>query len=134
MCRVSTFLFGHVSFPLRPCTFQRGSDVTGIGSPYAWLSMEVAQVTDSLEEITEIDPLNIAEILGNIGGFWGESRDQQKGRIVAGGLMAISKACFAPHNVVFGLTSPVNDDSTALQLIVAKQKCKNILFIISILF
>ena len=59
--------------PLRGSVlWQRGSDITGIASPYAWLSMEVAQVTDSLEEITEIDPLNIAEILGNIGGFWGE--------------------------------------------------------------
>lgn len=55
-----------------PCFPQRDSSITGISSPYAWLSMEVAQVTDSLEEITEIDPLNIAEILGNIGGFWGE--------------------------------------------------------------
>lgn len=50
----------------------------GIASPYAWLSMEVAQVTNSLEEITEISPLEIAEILGNVGGFWGESREKRK--------------------------------------------------------
>eukprot|EP00904_Undaria_pinnatifida_P008172 jgi/Undpi1/4485/HiC_scaffold_17.g07839.m1 len=49
---------------------KRDSHITEIASPYAWLSLEVAQVTDSLEEITEIDPLEIAEILGNIGGFW----------------------------------------------------------------
>lgn len=40
--------------------------------PYAWLSLEVAQLTDSLEEISEIDPLELAELFGNIGGFWGE--------------------------------------------------------------
>lgn len=34
--------------------------------------MEIAQATGSLETITEIDPLEIAEIFGNIGGFWGE--------------------------------------------------------------
>lgn len=34
--------------------------------------MEIAQSTDSLEEISEIDPLEIAEMFGNIGGFWGE--------------------------------------------------------------
>lgn len=41
-------------------------------NPYAWLSMEIAQLTDSLETITEIDPLEVAEIFGNIGGFWGK--------------------------------------------------------------
>ena len=38
--------------------------------------MEIAQQENSLEEITEIDPLQIAEILGNVGGFWGESREE----------------------------------------------------------
>ena len=45
-------------------------------SPYTWLSMEVARETNSLEEITEIDPLEIAEMFGNVGGFWGESSEQ----------------------------------------------------------
>lgn len=40
--------------------------------------MEIAQVTNSLEEIKEIDPLEIAEIFGNIGGFWGESTEMER--------------------------------------------------------
>lgn len=51
---------------------KRNANITGIKNPYAWLSLEVAQLTDSLEEITEVDPLELAEIFGNIGGFWGE--------------------------------------------------------------
>lgn len=39
--------------------------------------MEIAQTTDSLEIITEIDPLEIAEIFGNIGGFWGKSTSDE---------------------------------------------------------
>ncbi|CAN0541095.1 unnamed protein product, partial [Ectocarpus sp. 12 AP-2014] len=49
---------------------KRTDNITGITSPYAWLSMEIAQSTDSLEEITEINPLEIAELFGNVGGFW----------------------------------------------------------------
>ncbi|CAN0469176.1 unnamed protein product, partial [Ectocarpus sp. 12 AP-2014] len=49
---------------------KRTDNITGIASPYAWLSMEIAQSTDSLEEITEINPLEIAELFGNVGGFW----------------------------------------------------------------
>lgn len=52
--------------------YQRDKNITDIVNPYAYLSMEVAQLTDTLEIITEINPLAIAEILGNIGGFWGE--------------------------------------------------------------
>ena len=51
-------------------------------APYAWLSMEVAQETNSLEEITEIDPLEIAEMFGNVGGFWGESIEQKRTQIL----------------------------------------------------
>lgn len=51
-------------------------------SPYAWLSMEIAQETNSLEEITEINPLEIAEMFGNVGGFWGESSEQYKSVIL----------------------------------------------------
>eukprot|EP00904_Undaria_pinnatifida_P000588 jgi/Undpi1/1052/HiC_scaffold_10.g04515.m1 len=49
---------------------KRDASITGITSPYAWLSMEIAQEENSLEDITEIDPLQIAEIFGNVGGFW----------------------------------------------------------------
>lgn len=58
------------------------ASVTGIASPYAWLSMELAQEENSLEEITEIDPLKIAEIFGNVGGFWGESKTQAESKVL----------------------------------------------------
>eukprot|EP00904_Undaria_pinnatifida_P008136 jgi/Undpi1/4452/HiC_scaffold_17.g07806.m1 len=41
-----------------------------LASPYAYLSMEIEQEQDSLKVITEINPLDVAEMLGNIGGFW----------------------------------------------------------------
>ncbi|CAM9877840.1 unnamed protein product, partial [Ectocarpus sp. 12 AP-2014] len=41
-----------------------------ITKPYARLSMELKQQFDSWEIITEADPFEFAEILGNIGGFW----------------------------------------------------------------
>eukprot|EP00904_Undaria_pinnatifida_P008146 jgi/Undpi1/4461/HiC_scaffold_17.g07815.m1 len=41
-----------------------------IFTPYAYLAMEIQQEPDSLQVITEIDPLEWAEILGNVGGFW----------------------------------------------------------------
>eukprot|EP00904_Undaria_pinnatifida_P000566 jgi/Undpi1/1050/HiC_scaffold_10.g04513.m1 len=62
---------------------KRDDSSPGIVNPYVWLSMEVAQVTNSLEEITEIDPLEIAEIFGNIGGFWGESRETEEQNLPA---------------------------------------------------
>lgn len=43
-----------------------------VTAPFAYLSMEVAQSVDSYEIITEINPWEIAEFFGNIGGFWGE--------------------------------------------------------------
>lgn len=49
---------------------KKNSNTTSIVSPYAWLSLEVAQETNSHEEITEINPLEIAEMFGNVGGFW----------------------------------------------------------------
>lgn len=39
-------------------------------NPYAWLSTEIEQSTDSLEENTVIVSLEVAEMFGNIGGFW----------------------------------------------------------------
>lgn len=45
-----------------------------VTTPYAYLSLEVAQSVDSFEVIEEINPVEIAEILGNVGGFWGEDR------------------------------------------------------------
>lgn len=44
-------------------------------SPYAHLSMEIQQEPSSFEIITEVDPLDVAELLGNIGGFWGMTRE-----------------------------------------------------------
>lgn len=41
-------------------------------APHAYLSMELAQDVDSYEKIKEIDPLEIAEIFGSVGGFWGK--------------------------------------------------------------
>ena len=41
--------------------------------PYAYLEVQIQQEPDSLEVVTEIDPLDVGEILGSIGGFWGES-------------------------------------------------------------
>lgn len=49
---------------------ERTEKITGIQKPYAHLHFEIAQDPDSLEIITENDPLDIATILGNIGGFW----------------------------------------------------------------
>ncbi|CAN0361929.1 unnamed protein product [Ascophyllum nodosum] len=46
------------------------SDVADIYNPYAHFSLEVAQEINSLEVITEIDPLEIAEIFGEVGGAW----------------------------------------------------------------
>lgn len=34
--------------------------------------MVIHQQANSLELVTEVDPLDMAEIFGNIGGFWGE--------------------------------------------------------------
>lgn len=41
-----------------------------ITAPYGHMSMEIAQAVDSHQVITEINPLEVAEIFGNIGGFW----------------------------------------------------------------
>eukprot|EP00904_Undaria_pinnatifida_P010891 jgi/Undpi1/6932/HiC_scaffold_21.g09406.m1 len=41
-----------------------------ISAPYAYLAMEIQQEPNSLQIITEIDPLDVAEMLGNVGGFW----------------------------------------------------------------
>ena len=43
-----------------------------ITKPYARLSLEIKQQFDSWEIITETSPFAIAEMFGNIGGFWGE--------------------------------------------------------------
>ncbi|CAM9828362.1 unnamed protein product [Ectocarpus fasciculatus] len=41
-----------------------------ITMPYAHLSLEMKQQADSWEIITESNPYEIAEMFGNIGGFW----------------------------------------------------------------
>lgn len=46
-----------------------------ISAPYAYLAMEIQQEPNSLQIITEIDPLDVAEMLGNVGGFWGEKKN-----------------------------------------------------------
>lgn len=38
------------------------------------------QEPDSWEIVTEIDPLNVGEILGSIGGFWGGFHRSSRGR------------------------------------------------------
>ncbi|CAN0176299.1 unnamed protein product, partial [Ascophyllum nodosum] len=49
---------------------KRTENITGIQAPYAYMKMQLQQESDSLVEITEIDPLDVAEILGQVGGFW----------------------------------------------------------------
>ncbi|CAB1102054.1 unnamed protein product [Ectocarpus sp. CCAP 1310/34] len=41
-----------------------------IVKPYAQLSLQVQQAPNSHECITEVDPLDLAEMFGNVGGFW----------------------------------------------------------------
>ncbi|CAN0315183.1 unnamed protein product, partial [Ascophyllum nodosum] len=48
----------------------RNVNITGIQAPYAYMKMQLQQESDSLILVTEIDPLDIAEILGQVGGFW----------------------------------------------------------------
>lgn len=49
---------------------KRNANITGIQAPYSYLSFELQQESDSMVIITEIDPLDVAEILGQVGGFW----------------------------------------------------------------
>ncbi|CAN0252357.1 unnamed protein product [Ascophyllum nodosum] len=49
---------------------KRDDKIKSIINPYAYLTMEIAQQTDSLVTITEINPFAFAEIFGQIGGFW----------------------------------------------------------------
>ena len=51
--------------------------------PYAFLEVNMKQDQNSWEIITEIDPLNVGEMLGSIGGFWGESTVAQHSEIGA---------------------------------------------------
>ncbi|CAB1104807.1 unnamed protein product [Ectocarpus sp. CCAP 1310/34] len=41
-----------------------------IDKPYAQLSLQFQQEPNSLEVITENDPFDLAEMFGNVGGFW----------------------------------------------------------------
>eukprot|EP00752_Nemacystus_decipiens_P013067 g11557.t1 len=47
-----------------------GKANASIAMPYARLSMEIKQEPLSWEIVTEADPYEYAELLGNIGGFW----------------------------------------------------------------
>ncbi|CAB1109090.1 unnamed protein product [Ectocarpus sp. CCAP 1310/34] len=42
-----------------------------IDKPYAQLSLQFQQEPNSLEIMTENDPFDLAEMFGNVGGFWG---------------------------------------------------------------
>lgn len=52
--------------------------------PYAHLSLQMKQQFDSWEIITEADPFEVAEMFGNIGGFWGELRKSEVKRKYTG--------------------------------------------------
>eukprot|EP00904_Undaria_pinnatifida_P008142 jgi/Undpi1/4458/HiC_scaffold_17.g07812.m1 len=41
-----------------------------VTDPYAYLAIQLQQEPNSYEIVTEIDPFDVAEMLGNIGGFW----------------------------------------------------------------
>lgn len=69
-----TVILNFVEFSLWSCTgksirFQGKPDLE---KPYAHLALEVQQEPNSLEIITEIDPVDLADLFGNVGGFWGE--------------------------------------------------------------
>eukprot|EP00904_Undaria_pinnatifida_P008150 jgi/Undpi1/4465/HiC_scaffold_17.g07819.m1 len=49
----------------------RDKVIEDVTDPYAYLEVQMQQEPDSWEIVTEIDPLNVGEILGSIGGFWG---------------------------------------------------------------
>ncbi|CAN0463190.1 unnamed protein product, partial [Ascophyllum nodosum] len=49
---------------------KRNESITGMQAPYAYVKLELHQEFDSLVEVTEIDPFDLAEIVGQIGGFW----------------------------------------------------------------
>ena len=40
-------------------------------NPYAYLGFQLQHEPNSFQIVTEIDPFDLAEMLGNIGGFWG---------------------------------------------------------------
>lgn len=48
-----------------------------IEKPYAYLALQIQQEPNSYETITEIDPFDLAEMFGNVGGFWGEGARMQ---------------------------------------------------------
>ncbi|CAN0113795.1 unnamed protein product [Ascophyllum nodosum] len=49
---------------------KRDDKIKSTVNPYAYLAMEIAQQTDSLVTVTEINPFAVAEIFGQVGGFW----------------------------------------------------------------
>ena len=55
---------------IHPFFLQRNESITGMQAPYAYVKLELHQEFDSLVEVTEIDPFDLAEIVGQIGGFW----------------------------------------------------------------
>lgn len=67
-------LFGPDKKKYKPTTLitstKKDAVYEAVTTPYAYLSLEVAQAVDSYEKIKEIDPLEVAEIFGSVGGFW----------------------------------------------------------------
>lgn len=70
MVASKTRKYGHIPLEHSDTICQVNGNVT---HPYAYLEVDMKQEQNSWEIVTEIDPLNVGEILGSIGGFWGES-------------------------------------------------------------
>ena len=70
---ITVQVFRTILLPRIPKHSETIRQVNGnVTNPYAYLEVQMQQEPDSWEIVTEIDPLNVEEILGSIGGFWGE--------------------------------------------------------------
>lgn len=60
-------------FPcMSPLSHQVGENISSITRPYAFIDLRIKQGSNSLAKIIEDAPVSIGELLGDIGGFWGE--------------------------------------------------------------
>lgn len=74
-CQMDTLSTSHAltMFPcMSPLSHQVGENIPNITRPYAFIDLRIKQGPNSLEKITEDAPVSIGELLGDIGGFWGE--------------------------------------------------------------
>lgn len=74
-CQMDTLSTSHslTMFPcMSPLSHQVGENIPNITRPYAFIDLRIKQGPNSLETITEDAPVSIGELLGDIGGFWGE--------------------------------------------------------------